>query len=485
MHLKREDDRPSTTARHGHAYPLMNGVFVPASIFMLAIICSISTASTYAVEIEVDPPVKLTVTPIGGERLRGWLTVYDDLGFTIKTVDEETPRVTWDELPPERVMWVQEKLLSRDDARGWFVLGAMLYPREEGRPHADLALRRAVNAEPGLASKVDRVRSGEMVDYDEKPETQEAVEQDDHPEHGGGNNGDGAGQGGPVAVGDIQAQFWGELSDELMASSVEEIKVKMVEAQKTLNQRLPLYEDASDYFLFYSDLPAKEARQWAGLLDQMYEQLCKIFGLEKGRNIFRGRGLIIVFQHELDYHRYQVLVHGMTGSQGSLGLCRSYGNGHVEVTFFKQRDELDFARLLVHEAVHAFNHRYRSYPFLDSWINEGLAEHVASSLVDNSGFGESTHARAIDYGLRSLRERRNFGGNSFFYASHIEGWQYPLAHMLTSFMIKQDGKRYQAFINAIKDGKNWDDAMEEDYGVPLEDLVDAFGRSLKIRDLKP
>ncbi|MEM8496258.1 MAG: hypothetical protein AAF663_12825, partial [Planctomycetota bacterium] len=80
-------------------------------------------------EVVVDPPVRITVQPADSERLRGWLNAYDDDGFTIKTVDEQTVRVAWDSLPPDRVMWVQEKVLDRDDARGWFTLGSMLYNR--------------------------------------------------------------------------------------------------------------------------------------------------------------------------------------------------------------------------------------------------------------------------------------------------------------------------------------------------------------------
>jgi len=454
-----------------------------ALIWVLVIACGASGSAT-AAQTEAHPPIKITVMPEGGERLRGWLVRYSDTGLTMKTAEGETARVAWKDLPTDRVMWVQEKLLDRDDARGWFVLAGLLYPREDGRVDAELALRRALRADPGLEAKAQRLRLGESVDVDEPDaEPEDAAAEPQPHQHGGESHA--SGEGGPVAVGDIQSQFWGELSEELMASSVEEIKANMLEAQKKLNQRLPVYEDASDYFLFYSDLPPREARRWAGLLDKMYDRLCTIFEIKKGTNIFRGRGLIVVFEHELDYHRYQALVHGMTGSQGTAGLCRSFGNGHVEVTFFKQNNELDFARVLVHEAVHAFVHRYRSYPFVDSWINEGLAEYVASALVDHSGFGESGYAQWLDQGERALREGKTFGGHSFFYASHIDGWQYPLAHMLTAFMIQQDGSRYRAFINAIKDGKNWDDALAEDYGVELEKLVEAFGLSIRIRDLKP
>ncbi|MEM9418563.1 MAG: hypothetical protein AAGA25_05830 [Planctomycetota bacterium] len=451
--------------------------------FVLLLTSSTLTVTSWAESVEVDPPVKLTVAPNGGERLRGWLTQYDEVEFTMKTVEGDTTQIEWDALRPDRVMWVQEKFLARDDARGWFTLGAMLYPREDGQKLAENAWKRALRIEPGLASKIDRVRDGELVDYDE-PEPEETIEEEPGHTHNHDHGEGGSGRGGPVTVGDIQTQFWGDLSDELMASSVEALKAEMVEAQKKINLRLRLYEDASDYFLFYSDLPPKEARQWAGLLDQMYDRLSKIFGLEKGKNIFLGRGLIIAFEYESDYHNYFRRVHQFD-SRGSLGLCLSYGTGKSEVALFKQRSDLDFARVLVHEAVHMFNHRYRSHPILPNWVNEGLAEHVSSGLVDNSGFGESSLARSIDYGLSLLRQQKTLGGNSFFYAANIEAHHYPMAQLLTTFMIKQNGKRYQAFINAIKDGKRWEDALEEDYGVQLEPLIDAFGRSLKIRDLKP
>ncbi len=253
------------------------------------------TDAAAAVATQVEPPLRLTVAPTGAERVRGWLTSYDDTGFAMKTTEGQATRVAWEDMPSERVMWVQEKLLDREDARGWFVLAAMLYPREGGRAAAELALRRALSADPTLASKADRLRSGEAVDVDEPEPEADPVHDDGH-RHPEGNaaGGSGQGEGGPVAIGELESQFWGELSDELMAESVEELKARMIEAQNILNQRLPLYEDASVYFLFYSDLPPAEAKQWAGLLDKMYDRLCKIFDLEPGKNIFRGRGLIIV-----------------------------------------------------------------------------------------------------------------------------------------------------------------------------------------------
>ncbi|MEM1107223.1 MAG: hypothetical protein AAGH99_00855 [Planctomycetota bacterium] len=456
--------------------------FLGQTIVIIALILA-TEWSAVAEIIEVDPPIKMIVRPDGGERLRGSLTAYNKAGFTMKLEDDSTQRVAWDALPPDRVMKIQEKFLSPDDARGWFQLGVMLYGREDGRREAERALRRAVNAEPDLEGKAERVRQGEAVPYDEA----EAAEPESNTTDGGHTHvGDGpAGRGGPVSVGTLQSEFWGELSEEVMSSSVDQLKQHMVEAQQKINLRLPLYKDASEFFLFYTDLPPAEARRWAGLLDKMYARLCDIFGLDPQQNVFRGRCLIVIFQREANYHRYQALVHGMLNSQGSAGLCRSYLDGRVEVTMFKQRSDLDTARVLVHEAVHGFNHRYRSHPYLVSWINEGLAEYVSSGLVENSGFGQSNFARSVNQGLRDLRARKSLGGNSFFHTSHIDGWQYPVAQLLTEYMIRQSGPRYRDFINAIKDGKHWETALKEDYGVSVEKLVDAFGNSIRIRGLRP
>lgn len=433
--------------------------------------------STKAQPIPLDPPARVATTLLDGERLRGTIQSYDEVGFDIQTAEGHFTRVTWTQLSPDQVVRVHDKFIERSDAETWYGLGGRLLKRDDGQDSARLALRRAVLAEPGLESKVERVLAGDEVPYQDLPPTESADLPTTGEEH--------AEEGGPKTIGELQEQFWGKLSPELMASSVAEIKAHMVHVQQVLKTPLQLHEEASDYFLFYSDLPAGEARQWAGLLDEMYERLCEIFDIKKGTNVFRGRALITVFADEADYHRYHALIHQFPGSAGTLGLCWSMGNGHVDVSFFKQENRLNFARILVHETVHGFIHRYNSYPNVPSWINEGLAEFVATEMVEERGFGKSDYADTLEYGKRILAQGKTLGGNSFFYSDHIQPWQYPVAQMLTDFMIRQDRKRYRGFIDAIKTGKPWDQAIVEDYGVRVDRLVDAFGQRLKIRGLQP
>jgi hypothetical protein len=268
---------------------------------------------------------------------------------------------------------------------------------------------------------------------------------------------------------------WPELTDEQQQQSVDLLKKMSEDAQAKLKRPLQLYE--TKYFLFYTDLSAKEGRNWSGLLDRMYARLCETFGVAKGQNIWRGKGLVFVFSKQDDYLRFESEI-GHAQAQGTAGMCHSSSNGIDFIAFYRQPDELQFAHVLVHESTHGFIHRYRSKVFVPSWANEGLAEVIATDLVPQRGHRDEVKSRARE----ALQQHRNSMGD-FFTAEHIEGWQYPVAQMLCEFMIQAGKKNYVDFMNGIKDGLKWDDALQQRYKAPVERLVPVFGQWLGIKNL--
>ena len=70
-------------------------------------------------------------------------------------------------------------------------------------------------------------------------------------------------------------------------------------------------------------------------------------------------------------------------------------------------------------------------------------------------------------------------------AAKIDGWQYPVAESLTTFMIRQSKSNYVAFINAIKDGLSWQESLEQKYHAPLDRLAAFYGVSLNLRGVRP
>jgi hypothetical protein len=280
---------------------------------------------------------------------------------------------------------------------------------------------------------------------------------------------------GPETIGEFEARNWGKQTPQQQAASVERLKQFAEKTRAQLDPDLTL--DETKYFLFYSDLKPDEAAKWAGLLDRMYARLAELFGVKGGENIFRGKALVLVFRKREDYVAFEKTMHD-TDAGDTLGMCHTYGNGDAHIAFYRQSGDAEFAALMVHESVHAFVHRYRKPPSLPAWANEGLAETIAANLVEQRGRRQGLWQDAVT----RLRERGAMG-EQFFSGKRIESWQYPVAHMLTEFMIRENRKGYIAFVNGIKDGMKWEDALAQRFGATPDELATAFGDSLRIRNL--
>ncbi len=271
---------------------------------------------------------------------------------------------------------------------------------------------------------------------------------------------------------------WPELSEEQQVKSIEQLKEFASAAQGKINHPLVLLE--TNFFLFYSDLKPSEARYWAGLLDKMYRRLAEMFGMDKNANIWLGKAVIFVFAERVDFINFEVSTFNSPVSDTIAGLCHSYHDGRVVIAFYRQPYEMDFAALLVHESVHGFLHRYRSPENVTTWANEGLAEYISYELVPKGQGVPKARSEAVQH----MKKYSDLGGN-FFTADRLKFWQYGAAYDLTQFMIKQSKKRYVSFINGIKDGLPWEESLEQNYGVSLSRLVEAYGRSNGVRSLRP
>ena len=439
-------------------------------------------AALAADKVTLDKPVPVSQKKADKTKISGRIVAYDDDGFDVK-VKGETETVRWDELDAKTVFVVRKSLIPAKDALAHVELGRFLLPLDGGKEWADKAFAIALKLDPGLKKQVEEVKKeaatppkkaasgkkgkdGELI----RPEG-EPVDPDDAREMLEGMLGVG-----PKKVGGVQEQFWGEQTDEQQAEAVKILKDFADETQKTMGKELSLRE--TQFFLFYSDLPKREVDNWSGLLDRMYAELARMFAIEKGVNVWRGKALVFVFAEPGDYRRFQLAMH-QTDPGESAGMCHSYGNGLVHIAFYRQPEEYEFAHVLVHESVHGFLHRYRTPVDIPSWANEGLAEWIATELVVRPGRQQEMWIkRRHEYAQRALRQ---FGGlGEFFEAEHIQGWQYPVTQMLTTYMIKENKKGYVAFINGMKEGLTWDESLKTYFKAPRDRLVAAFGKAMGV-----
>ncbi len=442
-------------------------------LVVAALWLAVGGSALLAERVALDRPISIVVSPDPQTRLRGRLTAWDAQGFDLTDADNTVHDVAWSQLPVQQVYTIHETLLRTGDGSAWLDLGVRLREMEGGEAVAERAFVRAERLDGSLKPRIDRARKGESID---EPQTAP-------PTVGGGDvpAGDGPSQvegisSGPRIVGGLQHENWGPQSKEKTDAAIARLNAFGDETRQKINPNLKLFE--TDFFLCYTDLSPDESRRWAGELDLMYHRLCDLFAIKRGENIWLGKCLIFIFRNEPDYHRFQATMH-QTDSQGTAGMCHGYGSGDVHVAFYRRPNEMMFAHILVHEAVHGFLHRYRSPIHIPTWINEGLAEVISFELVPKA----PAVPRLQEWGKSQMKILGSTG--RMFDADRLEGWQYGIASHLTTFMIQQNKRGYVAFINGIKDGQEWPQSLEKNYGAPLDRLLRVYGETVKVPNLRP
>jgi hypothetical protein len=469
--------------------PIMRSV-ASVTVLLLAV-----AQTARAEKVTLDKPVPVTQKKADKSKIAGRIIAYDEDGFDLRVrADAEPETVQWSELDTRTRYAIRKSLLSPKDAAAHVELGREMLGLEGGKEWSEKAFAVALKLDPTLKDTVAEIKKESAAQAPAKATAKVDDKDDAGPTTPKTGKGEGQGPGpkmdeglnqtGPQTIGDIQKQFWGPQTPEQQAAAVAELKAFAEKTQKEMGKSLRLNETA--YFLFYSDLDEREAKNWSSNLDGMYAELARLFQVEKKANIWRGKALVFVFRTASDYRRFQMTMH-QTDPGESAGMCHTYGNGIVHVAFYRQEDELRFAHVLFHESAHGFLHRYRSHVHVPSWANEGLAEWIARKLLQEMRVSDEKLVREIQRREKEARYHaqlwiRQMGGiGDFFDAPHIDGWQYNIAEMMTTFLIGESQKNYVAFINGIKDGLTWEEALETKYKATKSAIVPAFGKWLQVK----
>ena len=425
---------------------------------ILLVVLSLGAITTWAAAVDVNPPVGFSATKMDRTRIVGQIKSIDEGGFTYTDPKKQTQTVKWDELDPANTLSVYEKVIGKGDAKTWIELGKRLMAMKNGKSPADRAFAKALRLDPKSKEEIDAIKSG-------KSATQEAATQPG----AAGTTADGKMHDKGPQLEESKLPEWPKLTDTEQQEAVKSLK-EFAQKANAIAPNMGLYE--TKYFLFYSDLQSHEADKWASLLDRMYDRLCETFDVSKSENIWRGKALVFVFSQRDAYNKFEKEVMKYDASNTG-GVCHGRGNGDVQIAFFRQDNEMDFAHVLVHEAVHGFLHRYRSPKRIPSWANEGLAEFVGGQLVNREGMTQSDEARARS----ELQTRKSLGD---FFGGKIEDWQYPVARTMTQFMIVNNRKGYGAFIKGIKDGLSWEESLQKNFGATPVQLATAYAKEMNI-----
>ncbi|MBC7819794.1 MAG: hypothetical protein IAG10_23160 [Planctomycetaceae bacterium] len=274
-------------------------------------------------------------------------------------------------------------------------------------------------------------------------------------------------------------QLWEDPTDDERAKIIADYKEFLQRVQA--NYQFPMRLTETKFFLFFTDIPANQVAPYIANLDAMYSELCKGFGVPLGKNIWLGKCIIVAFLDKTSFHAFEEKFMENPNSEGSAGIHHASTNGRALIACCRGNDPTFFAKVMVHETSHGFLHRLRSNVSIPPWINEGVADWVASVIVKNS----PTIAQRQKAGIELIRQTNTLGEDFFMPDAHLSSAQYGIASNLTNFMLQIDPGRYRVFILGIKEGYSLEESLARSYGVTPGELIGSYGRSIGMANLRP
>jgi hypothetical protein len=254
---------------------------------------------------------------------------------------------------------------------------------------------------------------------------------------------------------------------------------KMIQQVSQTFPNVQLYE--TQHFLFCSNMPTEEATSYAQVLDSMFDWMCEIYGVAPGTPVWLGKAPVFAFNTQMEFQAFERQFYQANIGAASAGLCHSSSRGDVVISCYRRDNPDDFGHMLVHETSHGFIHRYKTKVSLPTWVNEGMAEFIGAKMVPHSNAIKNKETVA----LARLKEQGNLGQGFFNPKERLKPWQYGVASSMARFMITSHKENYVQFIEALKEGMPWEEALSRTYGVSPQELVAKYGMWFGVPNLTP
>lgn len=273
---------------------------------------------------------------------------------------------------------------------------------------------------------------------------------------------------------------WRELTDEEHQEAVDAHK-KRYEEVKALLPTLQLVE--TDHFLFCTNIPPQQVGVFVASLDRMYEYMQETYGIEQGKSVWRGKASIFAFVREEEFVAFERQFMENNPQAGTAGLCHQDSRRNICIAVHQGTSADYFGVVLVHETSHGFIHCYQTPVRVPSWVNEGMAEVIASLMVPSSKGVQRKEERFLDK-IRNFPQPR-LGDEFFATDQNIPFDRYGGATSMTRFLLKTDQQKYVKFIKLLKEGMPWEEALQQSYNATKQQLVSGYGAWVGVPTLRP
>lgn len=435
-------------------------VLIRFSVILAGLLLALSLKSASADV--VDPPVSARFRLADGVVIQGKLSAWDDDGF-----DGTFGRRLWIDLKADDVFKLRRELFNPDDAPHWILLGRCLLQIKDGADLAERAFKQALKIDPESESAIIAARDAAAEAVRRRSDADSAAASSR------------LRSAAPESL-TWSADPWPALTEQEAAEARRALRADAEGWLNTLGLTIEPIE--SDYFLIYADAPREQAATLGQQLDAGYRRAAPYLGLDPEKNIFWGKALVLLISDPEKHRLLEATAFNQLVSSRTIGLCHCLGP-KVILSFRVHDDPLVFGDTLMHEMAHGLLHRHRSPRRLPPWANEGFAEFVASKAVRSSLVDANRRKPALAV-LRS--------GNSLADILSLTyekpEWAGPeestigVGYLVVNLMIREQPVRFAAWVSAVKSGKEWITAIEEDFGASRNQFLDAIRRHYRVND---
>jgi hypothetical protein len=414
----------------------------------------------------VDPPLPATFRLTDGIRISGNLTAWDEQG-----IDGTFGQRPWSALQRDDLYRLFRRVMDRQDAGQWLTLGELMLQGDGRDKRGEDALRQAVRLDATLTERAETIRRETAKRLMAPAATEEA--------------------GAATALNSLSpelgpwtAERWPVLTPPELARGTAELKAELERllAESATAADKPIENVETAGFVLYGDLSRQKLAEWSWQLEQAEQTLTKLLGVNKSVSPTAGKIVMVALTNRDRFDRIEREAFRQLVPSGQHGITHYRGPNAV-VMLHVTDDSIATTDTLLRKAALAELHRYRSAARMPAWAAEGIAAFVAGDTVPDA-----------DPARDRLRAGRDFIRKDGNLAAALEvGYDHPtwatneptitaVGLLIIELMKRERPERFVAWVNAIKDGTPWLEALKTNFGASRDQLLSTVVAYYRVND---
>ncbi len=420
------------------------------------------SAAVWSLGGELDRPLKIRFRLQDSVVISGEMTSWDEEGF-----DGSFGRRLWIDLQAEDVWKIRRDLIDRKDASAWISIGRILLQTKGGDDLAERAFKQAQQISPDAAEAIAQARADAASDIRKRRDAGRTATDS---RLRSGSPEEEVWPGGP----------WPVLSPEEQIKAKASVKSDVESWLTALSLNPEPVE--SDYFVIYSEQDRGDSVALGTRLDAAYRKIVTLLGADPEKNVFWGKAAVLVVKDPDKYRVLEATAFNQLVTSDTIGLAQ-YVGPKVFLSFRIHDDPLEFQDALIRELAHGILHRHISAVRLPPWANEGFATFAAATCSKHSLVDADRRAPALAY-LRSHQSLPQLLQRAY----DDENWKGPddstinVGYLVVNLMIREQPMQFGSWVAAVKNGKDWLKAIEEDFHTNVNQFVDVVLRHYRVND---